>query len=78
MPEINAKIIEQRIIHSNIYVSQNLSKQLESSLNDSLDSFGKVMGALSQKFAQDYGPLTDRLREVVQLAGRIEKQRNRS
>lgn len=58
--------------------SQNLSKQLESSLNDSLDSFGKVMGALSQKFAQDYGPLTDRLREVVQLAGRIEKQRNRS
>ena len=47
-------------------------------MNDSLDSFGKVMGALSQKFAQDYGPLTDRLREVVQLAKKIKKQRNRS
>ena len=32
MPKINAKIIEQRIIHSNIYVSQNLSKKFELNL----------------------------------------------
>lgn len=55
--------------------SSNLSKELENALNESLKSFGRVMVAVSDRFAQDYGPLADRLREVVQLANKIEKQR---
>ena len=55
--------------------SSNLSKELENALNESLESFGRMMVAVSNRFAQDYGPLADRLREVVQLANKIEKQR---
>lgn len=44
-----------------------LDKALEKGLNDSLESLGRQLTALSQKFVEDYSPLTDRLRQVVQL-----------
>lgn len=44
-----------------------LDKALEKGLNDSLESLGRQLTALSQKFVEDYSPLTDRLRQVVQM-----------
>ena len=44
-----------------------LDKALEKGLNDSLESLGRQLTALSQKFVEDYAPLTDRLRQVVQM-----------
>ncbi|MFZ0692700.1 MAG: hypothetical protein WAN51_00860 [Alphaproteobacteria bacterium] len=45
-----------------------LDKALEKGLNDSLESLGRQLTALSQKFVEDYSPLTDRLRQVVQMS----------
>jgi DNA anti-recombination protein RmuC len=45
-----------------------LDAALEAELKKSLDSLGRQLAALSQKFASDYGPLTERLREVVGIA----------
>ena len=44
---------------------------LEEELTKSLTSLGKQLSALSEKFVQDYGPLTDRLQQVVRLAERV-------
>jgi DNA anti-recombination protein RmuC len=51
-----------------------LDTALASALTKSLDSLGQQLGALSTKFVQDYGPLTDNLREVVRLAQNIRTQ----
>jgi hypothetical protein len=45
-----------------------LDAALEQELNKSLKTMGQQLGALSEKFVQDYGPLTDRLHELVKLA----------
>ncbi|GAB2870670.1 hypothetical protein GCM10027093_02960 [Paraburkholderia jirisanensis] len=46
-----------------------LDKGLQEELNKSLDSLGRQLASLSEKFVADYTPLTDRLREVVRIAG---------
>ncbi len=46
-----------------------LDKGLQDELTKSLETLGRQLASLSEKFVSDYGPLTDRLREVVRLAG---------
>lgn len=46
-----------------------LDKGLQDELTRSLETLGRQLASLSEKFVSDYGPLTDRLREVVRLAG---------
>lgn len=60
----NARIIKEGVLA--------LDKELEKSLTDSLTSLGKQLASLSEKFVQDYLPLTERLREVVRLAKKTE------
>lgn len=48
-----------------------LDKVMQKELNDALESMGRQLASLSNKFVEDYTPLTDRLREVVQMAKRI-------
>ncbi|MDE2728016.1 MAG: hypothetical protein OXI19_08325 [Gemmatimonadota bacterium] len=45
-----------------------LDKALESALTESINSMGNQLASLSTKFVEDYGPLTSKLREVVQIA----------
>ncbi len=47
-----------------------LDAALEEELRKSIESLGRQLAALSQKFVQDYTPLTDRLRAVLQV-GRV-------
>lgn len=47
-----------------------LDKALEEELTKSIEGLGKQLTALSQKFVQDYTPLTDQLRRVVSELGR--------
>lgn len=47
-----------------------IAEGLDRELNMSLSSLGKQLAALSQKFADDYTPLTDNLREIVRLSKR--------
>jgi hypothetical protein len=44
-----------------------LDKALSEELQKSLESLGRQLAALSEKFVSDYMPLTNRLREIVQL-----------
>lgn len=48
-----------------------LDTALTEELKKSLESLGRQLAALSEKFVSDYGPLTDRLRHLVQSAGRV-------
>lgn len=50
---------------------ESIEKSLEEELRKSLESFAGAMVALSNKFASDYAPLTERLRDVVRIAERI-------
>lgn len=45
-----------------------LDKGLQEELTKSLQTLGRQLASLSEKFVADYTPLTDRLREVVRLA----------
>ena len=47
-----------------------LDKALSDELTKSLEGFGKQMAALSEKFANDYGPITENLQRVLQI-GRV-------
>lgn len=48
---------------------ENLDRQMQQELIRSIEILGRNLAALSEKFVQDYSPLTDRLREVVQSVG---------
>jgi len=48
-----------------------LDESLEAELNKSLKSLGVQLSALSEKFVSDYGPLTDKLQQLVQTAERV-------
>lgn len=60
----NQKIIKEGVIA--------LDKALQKELGDSLDALGRQLASLSAQFVNDYGPLTERLREIVRLAGRVD------
>ncbi|MBP7645969.1 MAG: hypothetical protein KA751_04365 [Comamonas sp.] len=47
-----------------------LDKGLQEELTKSLETLGRQLASLSEKFVSDYGPLTDRLREVVRIAAK--------
>ena len=44
-----------------------LDKALSDELTKSLETFGKQMAALSEKFASDYSPITESLQKVLQI-----------
>lgn len=50
---------------------ENLQTELEIALNKSLSSLGEELSSLSKKFVSDYGPLTDRLKEIVELSKKV-------
>lgn len=50
----------------------SLDKGLQEELTKSLETLGRQLASLSEKFVADYGPLTDRLREVVRIAGQVQ------
>jgi len=47
-----------------------LDKGLQEELTKSLELLGRQLASLSEKFVKDYTPLTERLRDVVQMAAR--------
>jgi multisubunit Na+/H+ antiporter MnhG subunit len=59
----NSKIIKEGVL--------TLDKALQKELNDALTTLGRQLASLSEKFVEDYLPLTERLREVVRLAAKV-------
>lgn len=60
------KLNNELSIHLKGHV-ENIEKALEESLNRSLESLAQVMAKISDRFAKDYGPLADKLREIMAL-----------
>jgi DNA anti-recombination protein RmuC len=50
-----------------------LDQGLEKALTHSLETLGRQLTALSQKFVDDYTPLTQRLQQLVHIAGRVQQ-----
>ncbi len=48
-----------------------LDKALSEELTKSLESFGRQLASLSAKFAEDYTPLTNKLRDIVEIARKV-------
>ena len=51
---------------------QLLDTALQEELTKALDSLGSQLTSLSRRFVDDYSPLTEQLRNVVQMARRID------
>ena len=49
-----------------------LDEQMQQELTRSIETMGRNFATLSEKFVEDYGPLTDQLREIVQMARRVQ------
>jgi chromosome segregation ATPase len=54
--------------------TQEFDKVLGEELTKSLESLGGNLSSLSEKFVSDYSPLTERLKEVVQIAQDLDKK----
>lgn len=61
----------EKMITDNAERVQKLDAALGDELNKSLESLGKNLTSLSKHFVNDYKPLTDKLKEVVQLANKL-------
>lgn len=61
--EENSKLIKEQI--------KLLDKTLEEELTKSLQTLGAQLTTLSNRFVQDYTPLTERLREIIQLTKKV-------
>jgi len=62
--------IEQAVNRTNEQVVK-LDQAMSEELTKALESFGKQLAALSQKFVEDYLPLTEKLKQVVELSRRL-------
>lgn len=51
-----------------------MMKQNEEDFRESLETLGKAMLQISNKFAQDYTPLAERLREIVRIAEQVKSK----
>jgi uncharacterized protein YukE len=77
--------IEQKIVEGNDNMNEHvreISKRIEeqvirldgamdAELSKAMTSFGQQLAALSEKFVDDYTPLTEKLRDVVSIARRV-------
>lgn len=51
--------------------TENVNKNLEDVMGESMKQFANQLALISNKFAQDYTPLAEKLKEVVQISRRI-------
>ncbi len=63
--------LDNKIMQTLTQTDKQISKldaALEQELNKSLKTMGEQLAALSEKFVQDYSPLTERLHDIVNMA----------
>ena len=63
----------KRMINDNAERVKNLDNELGQELNKALESLGSQLTSLSQHFVNDYKPLTESLKRVVEMSRNIEQ-----
>ena len=53
---------------------EELNPRMERTLHQSIETMGGHLASLSEKFVEDYAPLTDKLRRVVRMANGLDRQ----
>ena len=71
VPNANEQV--KKIITDLAAASELLNKQLENELNNSLSGLGQHLATLSNRFVQDYTPLTERLKDILLIAEKIKQ-----
>lgn len=69
IPEIQ-KVLNEQLQNSQKELKKNfteLDKSLEVELQKALTTLGQQLASLSEKFVSDYSPLTDKLRDIVNM-----------
>ena len=67
----NYKANIEKMIADNADRIKNLDNELGQELNKALESLGSQLTSLSQHFVNDYKPLTDKLKKLVQVANKV-------
>ncbi|MFH1727973.1 MAG: hypothetical protein ABIA04_06105 [Pseudomonadota bacterium] len=65
------KLISSNIERTSKQITE-LDKSLGEELEKSLQTLGSQLTSLSNKFVQDYSPLTDKLQRVLEIAKNVE------
>ena len=68
------KNIKEKINKIDNFLKEQVQKT-DNALKDNLNDVIKMLGNISEKFAEDYGPLANKLREIVQLPNLIENDK---
>lgn len=68
--EFNRLLAENTVKSTNVLDQQTqlLDQALQEELRKAIETMGKHLASLSNKFVQDYAPLTEKLRDVVRIA----------
>ena len=68
------KSIKEKINKIDNFLKEQVQKT-DNALKDNLNDIIKMLGNISEKFAEDYEPLANKLREIVQLPNLIENDK---
>ena len=52
---------------------KTFDREMQQELSRTIEAMGQNLASLSEKFVSDYQPLTERLREIVQMAGQVSR-----
>lgn len=76
MKQVNSRHndIVLQMLNRNEQQLVRMDSAMEQELTHALQTFGGQLTALSEKFVSDYLPLTERLRQLVQLSGQLPAQ----
>ncbi|MBB1487809.1 hypothetical protein [Oceanospirillum sediminis] len=79
MQKVNASQNDMlvRMLDRNEQQLVRMDSAMEKELTHALQTFGCQLTALSEKFVSDYLPLTEKLKKVVEMAGRLPDQAER-
>jgi len=60
-----------KITSETVSKMEKMMEENDKNFRDSLETLGKAMLQISKKFAEDYSPLAERLREIVRIAEQV-------
>ena len=70
----NQKFLQKSLLENSTIIREgviNLDRTLQKELNNSLESLGRQLASLSNRFVDDYTPLTEKLQKIVEISKKV-------